>query len=224
MDLGHIHGEDTIWARSLFRRMGFVRRSGTTAKVPVPDDLKKEIELTYLHEIVGNIERHNIPPSLIINLDQTPSKFVPGSKSTLAKKGSNNIPIIGMSDKRTITATFAITLSGTFLPMQIIYGGKTEQSLPHGVRFPKNFSLSVNQKHYSNEKEALKYLDEVIIPYVEAERERLGVGKKQAAQLIQDVFKDQMTAPVLKRLEDNNIVLTKVPANLTTNPLMLKVQ
>ena len=70
--------------------MGFVRRRGTTAKVPVPDDLKKEIELTYLHEIVGNIERHSIRHSLIINLDQTPSKFIPGSKSILAKKGSNN--------------------------------------------------------------------------------------------------------------------------------------
>ena len=66
VNLGHIHVEDTNWARSLFRRMGFVRRRGTTA--PVPDDLKKEIELTYLHEIVGNIERHNIPHSLIINL------------------------------------------------------------------------------------------------------------------------------------------------------------
>ena len=99
--------------------------------------------------------------------------------------------------------------------MQLIYGGKTEQSLPRGVRFPNNFSLSVNQKHYSNEKEALKYLEEVIIPYVEMERERLGVGKEQAAELIQDVFKGQMTAPALKRLEDNNIVLTKVPANMT---------
>ena len=81
-----------------------------------------------------------------------------------------------MSDKRTITTTFAITLSGTFLPMQLIYGGKTEQSLPREVRFPNTFSLCVNQKHYSNEKEALKYLKEVIIPYVEIERERCFQG------------------------------------------------
>ena len=73
----------------------------------------------------------------------------------------------------------------------------------------------MNQKYHSHEKEALKYLEEVIIPYVEIERERLDVGKEHAAELIKDVFKDQMTAPVLKRLEDNNIVLTKVPPNMT---------
>ena len=86
MNLGHIELEGTSWARSLFQRMGYVRRAGTTAKVPITDDLKKEIELTYLHGIVNIIEKYNIPPSLVLNLDQTPSKFVPGSRSTLANK------------------------------------------------------------------------------------------------------------------------------------------
>ena len=74
MNLGHIHIEDATWARSLFQRMGFRKRSGITAKVPIPDEVKKEIELTFLHEVVNTIEEHNIPP-LIINLDQTPTKF-----------------------------------------------------------------------------------------------------------------------------------------------------
>ena len=78
MNLGHIHIEDTTWARSLFQRMGFRKRSGITAKVPIPDEVKKEIELTFLHEVVNTIEEHNIPPSLIINLDQTPTKFFLG--------------------------------------------------------------------------------------------------------------------------------------------------
>ena len=215
MNLGHIHIEDITWARSLFQRMGFRKRRGTTAKVPIPDEVKKEIELTFLHEVVNTIEEQNIPPSLIINLDQTPTKFVPGSNSTLAKTGSTNVPIIGMSDKRMITATFAITLNGTFLPMQLIYGGKTKQSLPRGVRFPDSFSLSVNEKHYSNEKEVLKHLEEVINPYIIAERERLGVGREQAALVIMDVFRGQMTDPVFQKLDDNNTKLRKVPANMT---------
>ena len=45
MNLGHIHIEDTTSARSLFQRMGFRKRRGTTAKVPIPDEVKKEIEL-----------------------------------------------------------------------------------------------------------------------------------------------------------------------------------
>ena len=79
-----------------------MRRAGTTAKVPITDDLKKEIELTYLHGIVNVIEKYSIPPSLVLNLDQIPSKFVPGLRSTLAKKGSTNLPIAGSSDKRMI--------------------------------------------------------------------------------------------------------------------------
>ena len=195
--------------------MGSRKRRGTTAKVPIPDEVKKVIELTFLHEVVNTIEEHNIPPSLIINLDQTPTKFVPGSNSTLAKTGSNNVPIIGMSDKRMITATFAITLDGTFLPMHLIYGGKTKQSLPRGVRFSDSFSLSFTEKHYSNEKEVLKHLEEVINPYIIAERERLGVGREQAALVIMDVFRGQMTDPVFQKLDENNTKLRKVPANMT---------
>ena len=71
MNLSHIHVEDTFWARSLLQRMGFVRRTGTTAKVPISNALKKEMELTFLHDVVNVIEKHNIPPSLVINLAQT---------------------------------------------------------------------------------------------------------------------------------------------------------
>ena len=45
---------------------------------------------------------------------------------------------IGTDDKRTITVTFIANLHGTILPMQLISGGKTVQSLnkfafPEGV-------------------------------------------------------------------------------------------
>ena len=78
LNLSHIDVESTNRARCLFH-MNFVRRASTTAKVPISDDLHKEIELTYLNNIVKKIETHSIPSSLVINLDQMPSKFVPGS-------------------------------------------------------------------------------------------------------------------------------------------------
>ena len=115
----------------------------------------------------------------------------------MAPKGSKTVPIKGSTEKRMITVTFTITLDGHFLPVQLIYGGKTSKSLPR-VNFPKSFSLSANPKHYSNEQESIKVLEEIIIPYVKKERERLGMEKDQAALLIMDVFKGQMTSPVLK--------------------------
>ena len=214
MNLDHIDLSHSHWAQSLFRRMGFVKRFGTTGKVPIPEALRKELETSYLHGIVRKIEENNIPPSLVLNLDQTPSKYVPVSNKTLAQKGSSNVPIKGSSDKRMITATFTITLDGKFLPIQLIYGGKTLQSLPR-VSFPSSFSLSANPKHYSNEEESIKVLNEIIVPYVKKERERLGLEEDQSALLIMDVFKGQMTGPVLKVLSDNHVLLESVPANFT---------
>ena len=100
----------------------------------------------FMHKIVQKVEKHNIPHSLIINADQAPSKYVPVGRSTLAEKNEKDVPISGIVDKRSITATFAETLDGSFLPFQLIYKGKTTQSLPK-IDFPDGFSLSVNEKH-----------------------------------------------------------------------------
>ena len=72
------------WAQSLFRRMGFVQRMSTIAKVPIPDKARKEIEFVFMHKIVKKIEKYNIPHDLVINADQTPLRYVPAGRSTLA--------------------------------------------------------------------------------------------------------------------------------------------
>ena len=204
---------NTSWAQSLFRRMGFVRRMATTAKIPIPDKARKEIEFVFMHKIVNKVEKHNIPDSLIINADQTPSKYVPVGRTTLAKKNTKDVPISGSADKRSITATFAETLDGTFLPFQLIYKGKTKQSLPK-VDFPSGFSLSANDKHFSNTQESVKFLNEIIIPFVDKKRSELK-RPNQAALLIWDVFRGQKTTPVLDLLKENNIVTEYVPSNMT---------
>ena len=151
---------------------------------------------------------------MVLSLDQTPSKYIPGSDKTMALKGSKNVPIFGSTDKRMITATFIITLDGKFLPPQLIYGGKTMKSLPR-IEFPRSFSLSVNPKHYSNEHETKKVLQEVIIPYLEQERKLLQLPANHPALLIMDVFKGQTTNNLLQLLQENDIILQTVPANLT---------
>ena len=100
--------------------MGFVRRMKTSTKVTIPDGAKREIEFLFHHEIV----------TMIINIDQTPLKYVPTGNFTLAEKGAKSVIMEGGSDKRCITGTFGVTFNNKFLPMQLIYGGKTEQSLP----------------------------------------------------------------------------------------------
>ena len=174
------------WAQSLFRRMGFRRRMATTAKVLIPEKARKEIELVFMHKIVQKVEKHDIPHSLIINADQTPCKYVPTARYTLAEKNSKSVILAGGADKRAITATFAQTLNSEFLPMQLIYQGKTSQSFPK-IEFPSGFSLSANKTHFSNTQESIKFLEEIVVPYVKKKRTELD-DPNQAALLIWDVF------------------------------------
>lgn len=66
----------------------------------------------------------------------------------MAIRGERSVPIKGLTDKRNITLTFVVSLSGEFLPMQIIYGGKTTVSQPRafkileGIQNPKHRSKS----------------------------------------------------------------------------------
>ena len=154
---------------------------------------------------------HHLSFSILTKV-HTPSKYVPVLNKTMAPKGSKTVPIKGSTEKRMIIATFTITLDGHFLPVQLIYGGKTSKSLPR-VNFLKSFSLSANPKHYSNEQESIKVLE--VTPYVKKEKERLGMEKDQAVLLIMDVFKGQIISPVLKVLSNNNILLQSIPANFT---------
>ena len=95
------------------------------------------------------IQLYSIPPELVLNSDQTPSSYVSVGKYTMAAHGSKSVAIAGLSDKRNITLTFVVSLAGEFLPMQVIYAGKTKQSQPRGFVFPKGFSITQNPKHWS---------------------------------------------------------------------------
>ena len=85
--------------------------------------------------------------------------------------------------------------------------------------------MSANPKHFLNTTESLKLLDEIIIPYIKNERERLKLEPSQPALLILDVFSGQMTTPVTDKLAENHIKYVKVPANMANlfQPLDLTI-
>ena len=60
------------WIQSVYTRMGYTRRMGTTTRPPVPKGLYDKCGITYLHDIETIV---NIPPQLILNADQTPSSM-----------------------------------------------------------------------------------------------------------------------------------------------------
>ena len=127
----------------LISRIGFKKRRKTLSALDIPDSSRKEIEYVFVQNIVDTVERYKILLSLILNLDQTPLKCVPvGNEIALS------IIIEGSSDKCCITGTFAITTHRKFLPMHLIYKGKTVQSFPK-FKFSLGFCLSANEKQFS---------------------------------------------------------------------------
>ena len=125
--------------------MGFKKRRKTSSALDIPDSSRKEIEYLFLNYIVDTVERYKIPLSLMLNLGQTPLKYVPVGNEKMALC----VTIERSSYKRCITGTIAITTLGEFLPTHLIYKGKTVQSLPR-LKFSQGFCLSANGKHFSN--------------------------------------------------------------------------
>jgi hypothetical protein len=190
-----------------------VRRKATTAKLPVPEGVLKEVKLSFQREISQLVKTHNIPESLVINHDQTPLTYISVSNNTLAPEGSKVVGLDGTKDKRQITGNFAVTLSGEFLPMQLIYQGKTKRSEPK-IKFPEGFHVTHTHNHWSNTTTSVQFLEKIINPYVDGVRKDLN-NPQQKALLISDVFRAQHTDTVKSMMEQNNYLFVKVPANMT---------
>ena len=120
------------------------------------------------------MKQYKIPLELVFNSDQTHQSYVSVGKSTMALKGSKAIPIKGITDKRATTLHFVVTLSNEFLPMQVIYSGKTNASQRHDFKFTKGFCITQNSQHWSNETETIKVLEEIITPYVCSPKVHMG--------------------------------------------------
>ena len=89
--------------------MGYVRQAKTTSKVQIPEAIQKEAELIFQHKIAKSVEAHQIPNCMILNLDQTPSKFPLSLNTTLAPGGTQSVCVTGSSDKRAIKTTLVIS-------------------------------------------------------------------------------------------------------------------
>ena len=114
--------------------------------------------------LIGQINSFDILVPLVVNLDQAPLSYVSPGKYTFSSKGAKNVPIKGVDDKRKITETFFVCLTGKFLPIQLIYKGKTKRSLPK-FKFPSTFSLSYTENHWSNTEKSIEFFEQIIFPY-----------------------------------------------------------
>ena len=98
-----------------------------------------------------------------------------------------------MGDKRQLTAVFAASLVGDFLPPQIIYAGKTQHCLPT-TKFPKDWDITLTQNHWANEKTTETHILKVLVAYIETCRKKLSLPTDHAAIDMFDRFKGQCSS------------------------------
>ena len=116
--------------------------------------------------------------------------YVSPGQYTFNFKGSKNVPIKGVDDKRQTSATFAVSSTGKFLPIQLIYTGTTPRSLPK-YDFPISFGVGFTKNHWSNTDKSIEVFDEVIFPYIQQVKEEKGLPQDQHPLVIMDTFKRQ---------------------------------
>lgn len=118
--------------------------------------------------IINIVEKCNIPNSLILNRDQTPSKYVTVGGKIMAFKSSSRVGLVLGAvtsvpyHQRAVSLTLTVTLDGKLFPFYIIYSGKTKQTL-FRVTFPKCFSTTFIETHYSYAEDLVKHLEEIIL-------------------------------------------------------------
>ena len=211
------HGGNLVlskkWAQSIMTRMGLVKRKATKAARKVPQDFQ-DVKAAFLHRIKDTVNKHAIPDSMIVNFDQTGSKFVPCSEWTMAPEGSKQVEVTGLNDKREMTVVLAVSLAGELLPPQLIYAGTTNRCHTT-VTFPDNWSITHSKNHWSNETTMLEFIATVLVPFMVKQREKLQLPLDQAGLAIFDVFAAHRTDAVLKKLEECNIKQVFIPGGCT---------
>ena len=130
----------------------------------------------------------------------------------MEKEEAKRIEIKGLDDKKQITAVFGGTLTGEFLPIQLVYQGSTTRCHPN-FKFPDDWHITHSDNHWSNETTMINYIAKIIISFVKRKCRELKKTDDQAAFAICDEFKGQVTQVCCDILWENNILFVRVPAN-----------
>ena len=89
---------------------------------------------------------------------------------------AKRVVIANSDDKRQITAVFATTMAGEYLPVQLIYKGTTSRCHPK-VLFLEAWDIFHSKNHWSNEITMRRYIENIIVPFVNKKRKLLKLRK-----------------------------------------------
>jgi hypothetical protein len=168
-------------------------RRGTRAAQKIPANASEVIYHFFLR-IACRIRDYNIPRSCIVNSDQTQQTYSQGKSSTWNKRGEKQVAVVGQEEKRAFTLMVGVSMSGKLLPFQAVYAGKDrQQSLPKPTsigykeateEIKIRLDLSGNSSYWSTIETMKTYVQHVLVPYFESQRQALNRPRQHCIWII----------------------------------------
>lgn len=217
----------------MMARLGYSMRKATQAARSVPEDWEQQGELFVLR-LANLVFGHGLHKEDVVNLDETGLEVV-GTASggkTRAFKGSKDVAVQGLGDKRQLTATAIVDAAGNCYPWQIIYKGKdgSERALPKNMSELPGFGFYQTSTHWATKESFMDVVEKIIIPQQTARkqnRREAGEEVSQKTVVILDVYKVHVAQDVTRELKIRfpNIIFLFVPPGCTSKfqPLDLSV-
>ena len=142
----------------------------------------------------------------------------------MEKKGTHRVKLAGFDNKRQMTAVFTATMTGEFLPPQLVYRGTTRACLPT-YKFPDSWHITFTANHWCHEEIVKLYIEKVIVLYIQRKIDELKLSSFQRALCIIDGFRAHCTSDEVNLLDHHGIDVVYAPANCTEElqPLDLSV-
>ena len=216
---------DSFLRQWLHNTMGWSERKATRAAQKIPDSWE-DICTKAIRSMAFTIKEEDIPVSLYVNSDQTQIVYAQGSSLTWTKRGAKQVSTIGEDEKRAFTAVVSVSCSGKLLPLQAVYQGATSKSCPRSTAARYNecishgfqFECSKTDTYWSTHETMESLVDNIIAPYFEAEKKKLGLPPSQKAiwQIdIWSVHRSERFRSWMKK-QHPSIILHFVPGGCTS--------
>jgi hypothetical protein len=209
------------WLRS---SLCWTRRKGTRAAQKLPDNWEDQCEKSAMRKAYL-IKEYDIPPELYANSDQTQRLYAPGDKLTYAETGSKQVSVVGGDEKRAFTVMVTVTSSGTLLPFQAIYHGKTERSCPDpkspnygdAIAAGFRFEHSGTKTYWANQLTMRSFVDHILAPYFDDAKVKLGCPLQQRSLWTIDVWSVHRSKEFRGWMQENHpfILVDFVPGGCT---------
>ncbi|KAL0217065.1 hypothetical protein RCL1_007548 [Eukaryota sp. TZLM3-RCL] len=223
----------TRWARSFLETHRYVVRKATTK-----NDLSDEEKRSVLTAAIGQEELiKEFNPSLVLEMDETLAPWMPQEQWTYAPEGSKIVRIAGLDDHRGNTVTITVSRDGVLLPLQLIWTGLTNRSIPD-CHWPEGFlncaagpSSNKNQKStkWQNSTTKAMYLNDLLLPYIDSVRNTLALEDEAKYQrgsqalLIWDHHWSHLKEENVDLLAQHDIIISMIPKKATASLSVLDV-